>query len=364
MTLVGNPIATKDICKLTVLAYLPKLQFLDYTRVTERDITDAKERHSDQLNQLKQSDDVEAISIAKEQREKEHQSMLNESFLIKVSDLHMTLFKKDNDHQKIRSINEVAEPFMKFTDDIKKAVSEFIKTIHALYLLIKEEETQFSEAYEFIIETNRLNQVKIVKDLERRRRNLLLELNTEEEQTTDDQNQPISEFGQYLEETNDLFLSNEFSLVDQVAEMIHLYETELDDRFNNLNDKIVMFFSTLRNLENDYNDKIMEICLKLWEKFNQGEAVEFSDEIRSILVDKDSLLSTITQSHEHRSTKLYKRQEDITSQYKQKIESLVGGAKQTDLERNRKRISDINKLITNIQHEINNIGDDYLDINE
>ena len=69
----------------------------------------------------------------------------------------------------------------------------------------------------------------------------------------------------------------------------------------------MQYFGNVRNLEMDYNEKVTDICMKLWERFNQGEAVEVSDEIRAILVDKDTLMTTITQSHDHRTTKLYKR---------------------------------------------------------
>jgi hypothetical protein len=92
--------------------------------------------------------------------------------------------------------------------------------------------------------------------------------------------------------------------------------------------------------------------MRLWERFNQGEAVEVTDEIRSILVDKDTLLSTITQSHEHRTTKLYRRQEDISSMYKGRIEMMASTARQTDLERNRKKISEISNYISSITRAI------------
>jgi hypothetical protein len=103
----------------------------------------------------------------------------------------------------------------------------------------------------------------------------------------------------------------------------------------------------------------MEICLKQWEKFNQEETSDFTGEIRNILADKDSLLMVITQSHEYRSTKIYKLQEDIASKFKSKIETVISQTKQIDHERGRKRINDIHNLILNVNTEISLIVSQY-----
>lgn len=354
LTLIDNPIHEKDIYKLTVLAYLPNLHFLDYTRVTQSEVTDAKERHSDQLNQLQQQDDLDKMQQENEKAADARAKLLRDSFLNKVADIHLSLFKKDNDHTKLRTINEIAEPYMRFIDDLKKTVEGFINDIITQYRLLNEEEEQFTDAYTTITEENRLHMVNMIKELERKRRAFMSSLSTEEEaqnETKNDEEENLK-FISDIDDVKDKLFELEFSLVDQVSEMIHMYETELDDRMNAINDKIILFFGTVRNLETDYNEKVTDICMKLWERFNQGEAVEVTDEIRSILVDKDTLLTTITQSHEHRTTKLYRRQEEITNMYKGKIEMLTATARQTDLERNRKRIAEISNYMSNINSVI------------
>ena len=362
LTLIDNPIHEKDIYKLTVLAYLPGLQFLDYTRVLPSDITDAKERHSDQIANLQTQDNYE-MSTEENQRAADARAKLyREAFLNKIVDLHLSLFKKDNDHTKLRTINEIAQPYMQFVDDLSKTVEGFKNDIIAQFRLLNEEEDQFNEAYTIITEKNRLEMVEIVKRLERKRRAFMDSLNTEEEQTNDNANDDTEsiKFIKESEEIRDELYTTEFSLVDQVSEMIHLYESELDDRNNAIIERINSFFGIVRNLETDYNEKITDICMKLWERFNQGEAVEVTDEIRSILVDKDTLLATITQSHEHRITKLYRRQEDIATNYKNRIENMTASAHQTDLERNRRRISEISNYMANIEAAIKALegGDD------
>ncbi|KAH0791016.1 dynein regulatory complex subunit 3 [Histomonas meleagridis] len=349
LTLTENPIREKEIFKLTVLAYLPNLRFLDYARVTAADIIDAKERNSENLNNLQQSDDYERVQQETKKAEEARNQLLRDSFLTKISNLHNSLFRKDSDHNKIRTISEIAEPYLKFTDDLKRTIESFVNEMIVQNRLLDEEESLFNQAYNYISEENRLQMVEIVKDLERRRRVFMESFNTEEEQTNEtNESNENKTFLTEIDEIKDELFTEEFSLVDQVTEMIHMYETELDDRMNIINDKIILFFGSIRNLENDYNEKVMDICVRLWEKFSQGAILDVSDEIRSILVDKDSLLTTITQSHEHRTTKLYRRQEDITNMYKRKIEILTSNARQTDLERNRKRIAEISNYISNI----------------
>jgi hypothetical protein len=289
--------------------------------------------------------------------------LLRDAFLNKIADLHLSLFKKDNDHTKLRTINEIAQPYMRFVDDLKKAIESFTADQKTQFRLLNEEDEQFQQAYTTITEENRLDMVKMVKDLERKRRAFMSSLNTEEEQVNEGQNDDAEniKFISEIDELKDELFRKEFALVDQVQEMIRSYEIELqDERLAVINEKISSFFNIVRMLETDYNEKITDICMKLWERFNQGEAVEVTDEIRSILVDKDTLLSTITQSHEHRTTKLYRRQEDISQMYRSKVEMLTTNARQKDLERNRKRIAEVSNYMANITTVISMLdgGDD------
>jgi hypothetical protein len=363
MTLIDNPIHEKDIFKLTVLAYLPGLHFLDYARVTASDITDAKERHSDQLNALQQQDYLDRQQQENERNAEINAKLNRDAFVHKIADLHQSLFKKDNDHLKLKSINEAAQPYMKFVDDMRKAIDAFVSEMKTQYRLLNEEEQLFQEAYTKVTEDSRLEMIRAVKTMERKRRAFMVSFNTEEEQAAEAPNDDAESvrFVELISEVKDDLLRQEFALVDMVSEMIRAYETVLfDDMLGAINERISSFFNVVRMTETEYNDKLTEICMKLWERFNQGEALEVSDEVRSILIDKDTLLSTITQSHEHRTTKLYRRQEDISGMYKAKIEALASNARQADLERNRKRIAEIANYIQNITRAIQMIegGDD------
>lgn len=351
LTLIGNPISGKEIFRLTVLAYLQGLHFLDYTRVTANEVTDAKERHSDQLNQYQQEDYRQRQQEENEKNAAVTAKLYRDAFLNKIADLHASLFKKDNDHTKLRTINDVAQPYMRFVDDLKKAVESFTADMKTQYRLLNEEDQQFQQAYAVVTERSRLDMVDIVKVLERKRRAFMSSLNTEEEQGPEGQNDDEENvrFITEIDEVKDTLLTKEFALVDIVRKMISEYETELfDERLRIINDRIGSFFGIVRELEKDYNDKVTEICIKLWEAFNQGQQPDVTDEIRSILVDKDTLMSTITQSQEHRTTKLYRRQEDITQMYKGRIEMLAANARQTDLERNRRRIAEITSYMGKI----------------
>ena len=363
LTMIDNPVEEKDIFKLTVLAYCQNLHFLDYARVSASDVTDAKERHSDQLNQLQQQDYLDKQQEENEKNAEATAKLYRDAFLNKIVDLHLSLFKKDSDHAKLRTINDIAQPYMRFVDDLKKAVDAFAADMKTQFKLLNDEDAQFQEAYQTITERNRLEMISVVKELERKRRAFMASLNTEEEQLNEDENDDTEsmKFIQELDDYKDIMFTKEFALVDMVNEMIRAFETELfDEKMGVINEKISSFFNVVRTLETDYNEKVTDICMKLWERFNQGEAIDVTDEIRSILVDKDTLMTTITQSHEHRTTKLYRRQEDISQMYKGKIEMLASNTRQTDLERNRKRIAEISNYIGNITSVISMLdgGDD------
>jgi hypothetical protein len=246
-------------------------------------------------------------------------------------------------------------------DDLHTAVDSFIAEMKTQFKMVNEEEEQFQQAFQTVAEENRLEMVRVVSALERKRRLFMASLHREEEQENEDDNDEDMKFVSELDEIKDTLFTQEFAVVDMVSEMIRAYENTLfDDLLGAINEKISSFFNIVRTIETEYNDRVTEICMKLWERFNQGEAINVTDEIRSILVDKDTLLSTITQSHEHRTTKLYRRQEEIAGMYKGKIEALASNARLADLERNRKRVAEISNYLQSITRAIRMVdgGDD------
>jgi hypothetical protein len=294
LMLVDNPIHEKDVFKLTVLAYLPGLQFLDYARVTASDVTDARERHSDALTALQQQDYFERQTQEADRNAAGNAKQLRDAYLNKVAELHVSLFKKDNDHTKLRTIAELAAPYMKFVDDMHKAVDAFVAEMKTQFRALKEEDDEFQAAYRKVTGDNQAEMARVVNELERKRRLFMASLDTEEEQGDEDDAANLGFFSE-LDEVKDLMLTEEFALVDMVSEMIRGYETVLfDDMLGVINEKISSFFNIMRITETEYNDRVTEICMRLWERFNQGEALDVTDEIRSILVDKDTLLATIT----------------------------------------------------------------------
>jgi hypothetical protein len=240
---------------------------------------------------------------------------------------------------------------MKFVDDLRRAIDGFVAEMKAQNRLLKDEEQEYQEAFRTLTEGNRREVVQIVNRVERRRRAFLATLRQEEE---DQDETEAVKYLQFVDEVKDEFMGKEMALVDMVSEMRRAYENVLfDDMMGAINEKISSFFNVLRVAETEYHDKVTEICMRLWERFNQGEAVQVNDEVRSILVDKDALVATITQSHEHRTTMLYRRQEEIGGMYKTKIEQMEAAARQTDLERNRKRITEISNYcqsLTRVLH--------------
>jgi hypothetical protein len=265
LTLVDNPIQTKDVFKLTVLAYLPGLRFLDYARVSQNDITDAKERHSDQLNALQQTDYLDRQAQESKEAEEAQQRLLHDAFLKRIAEMGTSLFKRDNDHAKLRTIGELATPLMRFTDDLRKAVEGFVTDMKTQYRLLLEEEELYRAAWAYLTEQNRLLMVKIVMQTERSRRTFMASVSAEDEEDPEaarDDDAKTKAFLAELEAVKHRLFTEEFILVDVIQEMIRLYEMELfDERLAVVNERIGAFFNVVRMLENDYNERVTDTCM-------------------------------------------------------------------------------------------------------
>ena len=144
----------------------------------------------------------------------------------------------------------------------------------------------------------------------------------------------------------EMLVKNEIVLVDQIDNLFQDYERNFKERRDLFLEQIRSFMSQCREFSQEYSEKLNEISLNCLEQFNKGQ-LEFdvNEEIVRLLVDKESLGSTLSASHDCHMSTIDKKEDYITLSINNCINKQIHDILADETNRNRLRIAEINNLI-------------------
>lgn len=81
VNLAGSPMSKDQEYKVTILAFLDHIRYLDYCLVKEQEVVEAKETKQDELQGLQESDRAKKAIEEKKKKDEERMSELREAYL-------------------------------------------------------------------------------------------------------------------------------------------------------------------------------------------------------------------------------------------------------------------------------------------
>ena len=144
----------------------------------------------------------------------------------------------------------------------------------------------------------------------------------------------------------DMLVKNEMVLVDQIDFLFQDFERHSKERMELFLEQIRAFMSQCREYSQEYSEKLNEIAINCLEQFNKGQLeFDLNDEILRLLVDKESLGTTLSASHDCHMSTIDKKEDNITLSINNYINKQIHDILDDETNRNRLRIVEINNLI-------------------
>lgn len=151
----------------------------------------------------------------------------------------------------------------------------------------------------------------------------------------------------------DTLMGLELQLVDQLEETIKDFERNLADMYSAFLEQIRGHMTQMRDIEASHNEKLQDIAVSTLEKLMKNELVdELPDEVRMLFVDKDTVMSAVSSSHESRLSKIDNKEDEICTRANQNMQSLIENIHSDEVKRNRKRVAEINNLLDHFRDDI------------
>ncbi|XP_068943978.1 dynein regulatory complex subunit 3 [Petaurus breviceps papuanus] len=356
INLAGNPICEEEDYKLFVTAYLPDLVYLDFRLIDAhtRELGDAKYQYSiyelkHRENYIQSKLEEEQANVAELEKHKAaYVEYLNGPYLFD------SLYTDDVEAAKLAYLPGVPELLETYK-------SKFVAVCQSIfeYGLIQQEKREaevaiFYECLEEALQDNRALGLKTISEFEKIHIALLHTIrNANELQFIDTK---MTESAEEISRLFDVLMTLEMQLVEQLEESINSFERNITDMVGVFVENVQGMMAQCRDLENHHHEKLLEISINTLEKIVKSEFDEdLPDDVRALFSDKDTVVNAVGASHDIHLLKIDNREDDLITNVTNWCSNIVDKVHNDELNRNRKRVKEINQYIDHLQTELDNL---------
>jgi len=338
---VGNPFCQEPEYRPYVLAHLKYLKYLDYRLVDEQAVTSAREQYQDELQEMEENEDAAEAQGASSQERAERMAQLKKANVHEVHTLREEMLSKgEGDLSKLLTHPLIAEPAAQFRDQMTESSEEYIATVLEHHGLKVEERDLFTAALE---EAKGAAAAEAKEDIAKYgalKKKTLLDcggaLGTQQLQMLQKANTALYES----------LMDLEMAQVECYAESITQFESAYDELSKRTQESTAAFFGRMRELEAAYHERVIGAAGELLEDKGDGGKVDgLSEEAKSLLQDKETLMNALNAQHDAKVSRLDGREDELRSAEERARDGVTQQAKQDEYSRNRTRVVEIWNLV-------------------
>ncbi|XP_074064541.1 dynein regulatory complex subunit 3 [Macrotis lagotis] len=361
LNLAGNPICEEEDYKLFVTAYLPDLVYLDFRLIDActRELGDAKYQFS--IYELKHRENQIQSKLEEEQANKAELEKHKAAYVeyLNGSYLFDSLYAEDIEAAKLAYLPGVPELLETYK-------TKFVAVCQSLfdYGLVQQEKRTaevdlFYECLGEALQDNQQQGLNTIQDFEKTYIGFLQSIqNATDIQFVDTK---ISECADDINHLFDVLMTFEMQLVEQLEETINNFERNIIDMVGVFTENVQGLMAQCRDLENHHHEKLLEISINTLEKVVKGEFDEdLPEDVRALFSDKDTVVNAVGASHDIHLLKIDNREDDLITNVTNWCSAVVDKVHEDELNRNRKRVKEINQYIDHLHTELDNL--DYGDL--
>ncbi|XP_064008779.1 dynein regulatory complex subunit 3 isoform X1 [Pogoniulus pusillus] len=356
LNLAGNPLCEDQRYTLFVVAHLPHLVYLDFRLVNDTTREAAVLKYQD-LTELLELEEAEALAQLKEKQAKQKELEYHTAAFVEYlngSFLFDSLYAEDPEAAKLAYLPGVADLLQTYR-------KEFVLVCENLFNYGLEEHekreaevSSFCESLRAALMANQQENRKIILDFECRHKRRLDEIHNA--RSYDIAESKRAESKEDILQLSEALMTLEMLIADQLEELIKDFKRNIADIASTFIENVKGRMTQCRDLEDRHHERLLEICISTLEKSVKNELEEdLPDDVRTLLVDKTTIVKALDTSHGIRLLKINKRESDILCSTYRWQASVTEKAFQNEIDRNRDCIKKILQYIDTLQEELDNI---------
>jgi hypothetical protein len=345
LNLEGNPVCNDPEYRMFVLAHLKSLKYLDYALVHESDVIAAKEQYQDELLEIEERETIEDAAAERESQREENWQLLMRANLGPVETLFTDMFKEDTELSKLQQFPGCTELLEDYRANFN-ALSEQFKTTGLERLKAREDEYGlFDSALTSMRDESEAEGVSIIEAFNKQKKKVFMRVKEKSMEG-------------HIESTDFDELRKETGRMGEILMDLEIQQTEkFDDLINELENTFIemkaasidaqqLWFRTVEAFEDTFSNGMNQLVMDLLEK-SQNDLLgeDISDEVKNLLLDRDTCLNAVAGSHDIHVGKLLQKEDDMRAREAAIFNGLVDGNREKEYTRNRGRVMEIEHLL-------------------
>lgn len=351
----GNPFCDRDDFMLYVLAHLNQIIYLDYRLIDPNTRADGLKKFEIDIGQLINTEETEEKLRQEKLAEDQEIEANKEAYVdgLNSDELFLNMFSEDPEGQKLNETPGADELLNEYHDKFVNVCKEMFTFGKAQKELRRKEVEEFWKCLMDAKQANTEEATKEINIFTDWKKIFTDDLNAIAEDESG-QEQKLNEYGEEVNKLWEKLMYLEVVIVDQIESITSEFERNMSELVTNFVEMIQGFFSQIRDLENIQFERLQELCLTMLEKVVKGEVPEdFSEELRDLFIDKDTVVNALQTSHDLHLLKIDSREDDMISKIKNWLSTMIEQIHdEEEYKRNRKRVMEINRLVDYLRDEI------------
>lgn len=337
VSLEGNPVCREAEYKMVLLAYLPKIKYLDYALIHATDVATAREQYQDELQEAEENEVVEAEKAKRDAAAAQLTATLEAANLSVIQTIFDDFFSEDTEHNKLQHLPLINE----HVDTLRNSIDQLSEGYKISGLALQEQKNAEVVKFERALEEVRTKgagiSIKKIEDFAREKKRVIREI--EDNDASPQTAQPL------MYKLNDLYeelMDMEMQQVQQFQELLGQFEDVYGILKGQCGDLTTNYFRALQEAEETYYANVTGLANELLEKAGKEELPEgLTDDAMNLLVDRDALLASISSSHDTHVTKCFNAETMTEEKEKSRFASTINAYTEEATKRNRSRIMEL-----------------------
>jgi hypothetical protein len=328
-----------------VLAHLKSLKYLDYALVHEGDVIAAKEQYQDELLEIEERETIEDAAAERESQREENWQLLMRANLGPVETLFTDMFKEDTELSKLQQFPGCTELLEDYRANFN-ALSEQFKTTGLERLNARETEYGlFDSALTSMRDDSEGQGVSIIEAFNKQKKRVFIRV----KQKSVEGHIESSDFDELRKETGrmgEILMDLEIQQTEKFDDLINELENTFIEMKAGSIDAQQLWFRTVEAFEDTFSNGMNALVMDLLEK-SQNDLLgdDISDEVKNLLLDRDTCLNAVAGSHDIHVGKLLQKEDDMRAREVKMFNGLVDGNREKEYKRNRGRVMEIEHLL-------------------
>jgi len=344
LALMGNAVCAEPEFRLSVLAYVDSLQFLDYASIDSQEKLNAKEQFHDELLDVEEKESVinqkRAADLELEARVKQ----LNTAGILFAHTMFDDMFSDDPDLEKLKALPGIKDKVEEFRQTYRTMSEDFIRVAMDKFALKKKEVDDFEASVKKMRTKDDAASTQLIDSFNKSNKAIVQAITAQNSMVSRSECQRLVRgLLDELDKVCDELMSMELRQVEKFEAIVDEFDNRLAEAKTAALELQGIFFRSVEELEDKFVVNIRGVVADLIERLAREELAEdFLDEAAtSLLMDKETTMGVAGSSHDMHLSRILKREDEARNAETKRYQEAVHGHMNAEKARNRNRVLEI-----------------------